>query len=352
MNAAVSTDPVDRLLRRQIKLFEHAHKKPLELKSFGLTIKREGIDTSKLYCNPSYLMLPLKECPRLSALRQDQLSVLTATFFARTYAEIASSETVALTYNQLASARVFPVYSDEYMVLFHETAEEYDHIITFRAVCQGLVGRGDVVGIDRFEHLKSVPSMMERYNNRLDDNGWSALYLLTRYMLNVALKQIESFMAKGLDPEKASPLALDIIAGHSEDEARHTTTSLELGLGLYRRASEQSRKVVAGALRVMIYSMIDRHFSNDSLKTWTFGASFGVLALALAHPAFAGFGMTAEELRASWQRDNIPVVMGPEVEASRRWLAAELRRLSEGLEITLTPHGEPFEHYVEYARAA
>ncbi|WNG19989.1 diiron oxygenase [Cystobacter fuscus] len=343
-------DPVDKLLRRQIKLFEHAHRTPIELKGFGLAMKQEGIDKSKLYCNPDFLLLPLRECPQLSKLRPEQLSVLSAYYFARAYSEIATSESVALRYNMEASAAVFPLYSDNYMVLFHETAEEFDHIITFRNVCQALLGRGDVIGGDFFPHLKAVPAMLERYRGKLCDNGFGAMYLLMRYILNLALKQLEGFMTAGLDEKVASPLALQIVAGHAEDEARHLTTSLELGLGLFRRATPRSRELISGAMRITMYSMIDKRFSGDPAATWNFETGLGVLQRALQHPEFADFPLSAEALRDSWASEGITIPAGAEFERSRRWIAGQLHRLAESMELALTPQGEAFERYLLCAR--
>jgi hypothetical protein len=251
----------------------------------------------------------------------------------------------------VASEMVFPLYSDPYMVLFHETAEEFDHIITFRAICQGLVGRGDVIGAENFPHLKEVPSLFERYKDRLCPNGFASLYLLMRYMLNLALKQLEGFMASNLGESHAAPLAKQVIAGHSEDEARHLTTSLELGLGLFRRANTRSRELILGALRVTVYSMIDRRFSPDPAGTWNFDAACGVLTKALARPEFADFPVKVDALRSFWAQNGIRIPSSPEFENSRRWLARQLHRLAEEMDMKLTAHGDAFDHYRAHTRA-
>jgi P-aminobenzoate N-oxygenase AurF len=346
-----SNDPVDTLLRRQIKLFEHAHRAPIELKGLGISIKRQGIDKTKHYVNPNFLLLPLRECPYLSKLNAEQLSVLSALYFAQAYSEIATSETIALRYNMVASEMVFPLYSDPYMVLFHETAEEFDHIITFRSICQGLIGRGDVIGGENFPHLKTAPELFERYKGRLCSNGFASLYLLMRYMLNLALKQLEGFMASGIDESLIAPLAREVIAGHAEDEARHLTTSLELGLGLFRRATAKSRELIAGLVRLAIYSMIDRRFSIELASTWNFDAGCGVLMKALGRPEFADFPLNAETLRSFWAKNEIRIPSSPEFENSRRWLATQLHRLTEKMEMTVTPHGDAFHRYLEHVRA-
>ena len=349
-NQPPPVDPVDKLLRRRVKLFEHAHRTPIELKAFGLSVKQHGIDKTKHYVNPNFLLLPFSECPHLSKLGPEQISVLSALYFARAYSEIATSETLALRYNMIASELVFPLYSDPYMVLFHETAEEFDHIITFRMVSQGLVGRGDVIGDSHYPHLKTAPILLERYKGRLCKNGFASMYLLMRYILNLALKQLEAFMAAGVDEALAAPLATQIIAGHAEDEARHLTTSLDLGLGLLRRATPKSRDLVAGTLRILIYSMIDKRFSRELGQTWNFEAGLGVLEQALARPEFAEFPMSIEALKDTWKKNDVRISSSPEFESARRWLAAQLNRLAEHLELKLTPQGDAFDQYLEYAK--
>jgi hypothetical protein len=346
------SDPVEKLLRRQVKLFEHAHKTPIELKGLGIAVKQQGVDTSKLYVNPAFMLLPLSECQHLSKLTPEQLSVLSAVYFARAYSEIATSESIALRYNMEVSEAVFPLYSDNYMVLFHETAEEFDHIITFRSVCQGLIGRGDVIGGEHYPHLKTVPSMFERYKGKLCANGFGGMYLLMRYILNLALKQLEGFMTAGVPEDRLSPLVKQIVAGHAEDEARHLTTSLELGLGLYRRATPKSRELIRSALRITIYSMIDRRFSGNPESTWNWETGLSVLERTLQRPEFQGFPLGIEALRDSWKQSGIAIRATPEFESSRRWLALQLRRLAGSLELQLIPQGEAFERYNGYNKIA
>lgn len=343
---------VERLLQLQSRLFESAHKEPIELKSLGIAVKRQGIDTRTLYCNPKFMLLPFEDCPRLSQLTPEQMSVLTATYFASAYAEIASSETLALRYNMGVSEMVFPTYSDNYMILFHETDEEFDHIITFRNVCQALVGRGDVIGVNHFQHLKPVYETFDRYKDRLCPSGFGGMYLLMRYLLNLALKQLEGFMAANMPAGRANPLAMEIIAAHAQDEARHLTTSFELGLGLWERATPQARDLVSSILRISIYSMIDKRFSPDISKVWHHEASMAVLDRALAHPAFADFGTSAAGLKASWQKAGIEIRNTAEFENSRRWLASQIARLVDRMGLKLTPSGTAFERYQDYARPA
>lgn len=341
---------IDRFMKIQEKLFENAHKTPTELKPLGFAMKKQGIDTETLYCNPNFMLLPFDDCAHLSRLTPEQISVLTATYFASAYAEIASSETLALRYNMTVSEMVYPIYSDEYMVLFNETDEEYDHIITFRNVCLGLIGRGDVIGVNHFQHLKPVYETFERYKDRLCPNGFGGLFLLMRYLLNLALKQLEGFMAMNIPGGRANPLAMEIIDGHAQDEARHLTTSLDLGIGLWERATPRSRELVSGALRISIYSMIEKRFSSDLSRVWHHEASLAVLTRALEHPAFAGFGTTVPDLKAAWEKAGIEIRNGAEFDQSRRWIAGQIAYLVERMGLKLTPSGESFERYLNYIR--
>jgi hypothetical protein len=343
---------VDRILSLQAKLFESAHKAPTELKSLGFAVKQQGIDPKTFYCNPKFMLLPFEDCAYLAHLAPEQMSVLTATYFAAAYAEIASSETLALRYNMMVSEMVFPAYSDQYMILFHETDEEFDHIITFRNVCQALVGRGDIIGVSHFGHLKPVYETFDRYKSLLCPSGFGGMYLLMRYLLNLALKQLEGFMAANIPAGRANPLAMEIIAGHAQDEARHLTTSLELGLGLWERATPQARDLVSRILRISIYSMIDKRFSSDLSKVWHHEASLGVLTRALEHPLLAEFPMGAAELKASWEKAGVHIRNTVEFDNSRRWLALQIARLVDRMGLKLTPSGEAFERYQDYARPA
>lgn len=340
---------IGRLLNTQARLFDNAHKTPIELKSLGLAMKQQGLDGGTLYCNPGFMLLPLKDCRHLSRLTAEQLGALTAAYFACAYSEIASSETVALRYNMAVSERVFPVYSDDYMILFNETDEEYDHIITFRNVCQALIGQGDAIGIGRFAQLKPVYDTMAKYENTLCAEGFGGLYLLLRYLLNLALKQMEGFMAKNISEGRANALAMQIIDGHAQDEARHLTTSLELGLGLWEQARPASREVVTRILKTSIYSMIDKRFTPDLARVWHHEAGVAALRRALALPQFAGAGLDADQLRGEWQSQGIEIPSSPDYENSRRWMAAQIAHLANRLNLKLTPGGPAFERYQDYA---
>jgi hypothetical protein len=193
-----------------------------------------------------------------------------------------------------------------------------------------------------------VPEILERYRKRLCNDGFAALYLLMRYLLNLALKQLEAFMALGLPENDLAPVAAHIIAGHADDEARHLTTSLDLGIGLFRRAAAESRDIVRGVLRVLVYSMIDRRFSKDIASTWNFEMGFGVLEQAIGRLEFADFPRSARELRQEWIDRGLTMPSSAEFEASLRWLAAQIAVLVDRMEMPLTPRGEAFARYLEH----
>jgi len=345
------TVDINRLLRTQARLFDSAHGVPIELKPLGLAMRKQGFDSRTLYCNPEFMLLPLQDCRYLSGLTQDQLAALTASYFASAYAEIASSETVALRFNMAVSEAVFPMYSDHYMTLFNETDEEYDHIITFRNVCQALLGRGDLIGIGHFDHLKPVYDTFAHYQGRICPEGFGALYLLMRYLLNLALKQLEGFMAADIPEGRANALALEIISGHAHDEARHLTTSLELGLGLWERADREARELVARILRVSIQSMIDKRFTPDLCRIWHHGAGVAALERAMAMPAFKDFEIDISTIRSSWREQGVGICNSEVYERSQRWLAAQIAHLTKRLDLRLSPIGEAFEHYQDFGRA-
>lgn len=344
-------DPVDRILRVQNRLFESAHREALELKPLGLRIAREGIDRDRLSCNPDFMLLPFGDCRHLAALTREQRALLTATYFATVYSEVASSESLAVEYNNVASERVFAPYSDPYMVLFQETDEEFDHILAFRAICRGFLGRGDVIGIDHFAHLKVFRDLLRHSEPRLCPHGFASMYLLLRYVLNLALKQLEGFMCVGIDPTAADPRALEVVAGHSHDEARHLTTSLELGLGLFARATPSSRRVVPGIVRTVLYSMIEDRFSPETSEVWHHKTSLRVLDAARSlHPELRELPPAAA-LAAEWRAAGIALPSSssgpacPSFDGSRRWLAEQIRRFVDRLELRLTPRGASFAHY-------
>ena len=340
---------MQRILVTQSRLYEHVHTESMELKPLGFKIKKEGINTQKFYCNPYFLLLPFKECDTLSKLTTEQMSVISAIYYGSTYAEIASSETIALTYNLVAAEKVFDIYSDDYMILFHETAEETDHIITFHNVCKGLLGTGEALGPRHFNHLKPVYESFKIFEPKLCNYGFASMYLLMRYLLNLALKQLESFMAQGIADEKIHSTSQAIISGHAADEARHTTTSLQLGMALYERASKTSQSFLRSLLKRSIYSMIDRRFSPPT-EQYQYSIAQQVLAKAFTYPEFDGIGITHSELEGAWNKHGVIITPSREYENSQRWIAQQIQRLVNHLDIKIKTNNRNIENYTSLLR--
>ncbi|HEY3699550.1 MAG TPA: hypothetical protein VGK97_09475 [Spongiibacteraceae bacterium] len=346
----MNTDSMQRLLTSQARLFEHAHTDSMELKPLGFKIKKEGFRLGAYYCNPDFLLLPFSNCEQLAAFNKDQKSILSALFFAFAYAEIASSETLALTYNIAVAKKIFDIYSDEYMILFHETAEETDHIITFCAVCKGILGRTDIVGPHNYGHLKPVYSAFDAFESKLCKHGYGAMYLFMRYLLNLALKQLESFMGQGVSEENRHRVAHEIIVGHATDEARHTTTSLQLGYEFYQRADKSSRALVKSLLKQSIYTMIDMRFGNP-YQHYQHHLAKRVLQEAWKRPEFAESSLRFDELPELWQRQNLIIEPSPEYLSSQRWLSQQIARLLEMLECSLPIRNEKFAEFIELSNS-
>lgn len=320
---------LDILVEKQTLLHQHAHAHPIELKPFGFALKRDGIDLTRLYCNPSYLPLPFHH-EAFSRLTRAQLSALTAAFFARVYAEIAGSELLAIAYNNVVAEGVFKRYSDDYMVLFNETAEECDHVVTFRAINQAIVGDPTVVDSRRFPHLAQARSYLDLLRTKLSGEGFGATFLLLRYILNLALKQLEGFMQLGLDRTDAVPVALDIVKHHSADEARHLTTSVGIGLALYRATDAAGRKTVANTIKQAMSNMVFARFGETESILHAQLAQ-DALAIAVSHAAFADLdGAALCRIAKEHARE---ARLSQEYTSSQRWLARQLQRLAADLEV-------------------
>jgi hypothetical protein len=320
---------LDVLVERQTLLHEHAHERPIELKPYGFALKREGIDLTRLYCNPRYLPLPLHH-EAFAGLTRAQLSVLTAAFFARVYAEIAGSELLAIKYNNLVAEGVFQRYSDDYMVLFNETAEECDHVVTFRAINQAIVGDPFAVDSRRYSHLAGAISYLDLLRSKLSGEAFGASFLLLRYILNLALKQLEGFMQLGLESVDTASLAKEIVTHHSADEARHLTTSVGIGMALYRASDGPSRKTVASAIKQTMSSMLFARF-GDTRAMLHARLAQEALDVAVRHPAFAGVDGARLSTVAREFASEIP--LSTEYASSQRWLARQLQRLANDLDV-------------------
>lgn len=320
-------------------MYESAHRDALELKPLGYEFRARGVDLTKLYANPRFLLLPFEECPHLSALTRAQLARLTAAFYGTIYADVADHETKVITYNIQVSERVFPRYSEGYMVLFSESDEECDHVTTFRCLWEPTLGAAQETWREPGPHCYAgLDAAYERIGHDLCPSGYGALFLLHRFLLNLMLKQTESFMHVNLGQSKWTqddydPLAAKITHAHATDEARHYTTSFQLGLGLLERADPASRKQVRRLISLFTASLIEERFAPSPIQTRHFAQGMHALRVALAYPEFAEFGRTASDLAASWQREGIAVPEHREYVDARRWLARELMRLIDRAEL-------------------
>lgn len=335
-------------LQRQRRLFEATHREPTELKSLGYALRARGLDVDKRYCNPSLLSLPWSECPHLSALSSEQISRVTAAYFADVYAQVATNETYALDYNKEVSALVFPLYSEDYMVLFEETDEEYDHIICFALVNQTLLGRSECIGEGQFPTYRLFPDTLRKYGPMLSKTGYGALYLLYRYLLNLLLKQTEGYMFAGLSQEQADPLAWAINEGHLHDEARHLTTSIELGSRLFNATERSSRPVIQEAIKMLVCLTIEGRFASDSFRSTSHELGTAALKLAMAQPDFGPVGLEYPELVRSWRTAGLTMPQSEEMTRSKKWLARQLHRLVEAVEIELKMTTPAYVQYLAY----
>lgn len=156
------------------------------------------------------------------------------------------------------------------------------------------------------------------------------------------LKQTESFMHKNLisGPYTDSdycPLARQITKAHETDEARHFTTSLEIGLSLFSQASVEARRLVQSTMSMFTTSFIAERFAPDPRTTQLYARARVALREALGTPEFDGTGKTVEELETFWQRAAIRIPERNEYESSLRWLAGEVRRLIERADLRIPP---------------
>jgi hypothetical protein len=123
-----------RFTKVQNKLFEQAHTHPCELKPLAIAMKTQGFQGERLYAHPQMMPLPMNDCYYLNSLSNKQRSIVSAMYYALNYQYIATSEMQVVTSNMYVANKVFSPYTDEYMILHQETAEEYDHIWSFHTV--------------------------------------------------------------------------------------------------------------------------------------------------------------------------------------------------------------------------
>ena len=370
MNPA--TISAQRLTKIQNKLFEHAHSEALELKPIGIKFSRRGILPDKLCLHPRLIALPIGSGAGLESLSTQEINLISIALYGLIYRNVACGEDTTLISNMYVAEKVFDRYSDEYMVLYQETTEEYDHIWSFRtiyqAICRDLNYSGQFSTNSFFEqelgHSPRNQWRARKYQflqfmtgeglklmspSLVRKSGAGALWLLYRYLANVQLKQTEAYLFA--EPEKYNydPLARELTESHANDEARHYTTSLDMGLALYQDANPIARQWV----KSMITMTVESHIHNFYLKYWEMldlylkginlsCVKYGLEALAMVrnHPEFTHKQIldNVDDLIRIWHSEKLGDNLGDKTNlGGKRWryTAQQLQRLIDALELKL-----------------
>ncbi|MBN3905276.1 MAG: hypothetical protein HWQ35_01395 [Nostoc sp. NMS1] len=409
----------DRIPKIQNRLFEQAHTQPLELKTLAIAINKQGINGEKLYSHPGIIPLPMPFCGYLRSLSKRQKAILSAAFLANFYKFVANSESQAIVSNISVSEKVFAPYSDEYMILHQETNEELDHIWSFRTIHSMVVREtrvkdsfdepgffyGNVGAISQLDiekltthfifdvelektlfHLANGKTFLKNLVDQLQcqdrswlyrtlrfivgdavrmlpaqkvqENGLGGLWLLFRYVANVELKQAESFLFDEPENFDYEPLAFELNQGHLADEARHYTTSFDLGLELYKKASPEAQEFIRHFLQKVVEDNINGAFRTylekiDLIKQGLLFTEVRIgldtLRMSLNHPEFADKQIDVDELVDSWRDMSLSwrKIIGPLEQKSWHYRAQQLSRLIQSLELELDKDrlGNRYERY-------
>lgn len=375
----------EKLLKVQNKLYEQAHSQPCELKFLAIKLGNQKIEGDKLYSHPLMIPLPLRGCDYLENLTGRQKAIITAFHYAYLYKVVARSEVLALTANIAVADKVFSPYSDEWMVLYQETQEEMDHIWSFRHLFNSTLSLSgvqeslnepsffsdhDVAGADEqfqdfckqktgpipwwvawnddswqsqtlYYFLHNIKSISE---NDIKGTTLGALYLFTRYLANVQLKQVESFLFHSPDKFDYEPLAEELTRGHHNDEARHYTTSFDLGLELFNRSDRTGQEMVRFYLKHLVeghirsfymtfYEMIEAGEHGQFSVPYMLGLS--ALSRSLKHPEFQDDQVDIHALRKGWYQHKLGQAVFPLKEMRWRYVSQQLERVIEALDLSL-----------------
>jgi hypothetical protein len=390
----------DRLAKVQNALYEKAHSEPCELKFLAIKLGKQGIDGEKLYGNLQMLGLPFGNCKYLDSLTARQRTIISALNYAYLYKIVARSEVVALSANMDTADRVFTQYSEDWMVLYQETQEEMDHIWTFRHIFNstlsqvgakeslndpGFFGGEDIpptseersrmralkegpiewwsIWSDRswehrmlyhiFYNMKNIPE------HEIPGTALGALYLLHRYLGNVHLKQMESYFFHNPDRWNYEPLAMDITKGHFTDEARHYTTSFDLGMELFRAADSSSQTMVKFFLKNLIEGHIGSFYltfgemvemGEHGVMSTPYLLGLNALRMAMRHPEFTDSQADIPVLTRDWHDRKIGMEPGGLQKMRWRYVSQQLERIIDVLEIKLDPDaisGNGYNRYQE-----
>lgn len=416
----MNTVQIDRRIPKiQNKLFEQAHSNALELKPIAIAMSKQGIKGEKLYCHPGMLPLPVPVCEYLLSFNNRQKAILSATFFANFYKYVANSEYQSLISNMSIAEKVFALYSDEFMILHQETNEEMDHIWSFRTVynmvCRelgiensfdepsffygtvGIIPQSDFENFDtRFtfdeslnvilSHLQNGKSFLKKIveetqqqdrhftyrtlrfmigdamrmlpAEKVQESGLGSLTLLYRYMANVELKKSEAYLFDSPEDFDYEPLAVELNQGHLTDEARHYTTSFELGVELYKVAPPEAQDFVKHFLQIIVEDYINASFTTylEKLDMTAQGMlltdtriGLNSLRMSLHHPELADKQVDINHLVHSWRQlsPKWRNIIGYMEQKSWQYKSQQLERLIKELELELntTKLGNRYQRY-------
>ncbi|MBD2521866.1 hypothetical protein [Nostoc sp. FACHB-133] len=409
----------NRIPKIQNKLFEQAHTHSLELKPVAIAMSKQGIKGEKLYSHPGMLPLPVPICEYLLSFNARQMSILSATFFANFYKYVANSEYQSLMSNMGIAEKVFASYSDEFMILHQETNEEMDHIWSFRTVysmvCReigiqssfdepgffyGSVGAIPQSDFDSFDtrftfdedlnetllNLQKGKSFLNKiveqtqqrgqnftYRNlrfmigdamrmlpaeKVQESGLGSLTLLYRYMANVELKKSEAYLFDSPEKFDYEPLAFELNQGHLTDEARHYTTSFDLGVELYRVAPPEAQDFVRYFIQLIVEDYISASYTTylekldltvQGIMLTDIRVGLNSLSMSLHHPELADKQVDINQLVNSWRQVSSKWrnIIGYMEQKSWQYKSQQLERLIKALELELNTSklGNRYERY-------
>lgn len=400
---------VSRLVKIQNSLYENAHSEPCELKHLAIQLTQAPNKSTQMFGHPEMVPLPFGACQYLDGLDKAQKNILSCLSYAYFYKTVARSEVLALTANIDVADRVFPQYSEEWMVLFQETQEEMDHIWSFRKLFNSILGdasRTETLNEASYfdnddsssqtapsvtKHAEFNPPKVGPIQWWVDwnDTSWQSrhlyhilynsktisecdipstvigsLYLLHRYIANLHLKQSESYLFHDADKHDYNPIALQITHAHASDEARHYTTSLDLGLELFKHSNKSDQEMI----RFFLKHLIEGHMRNFYLNfseivslgnagrmTAPYVIGLRCLEAAKHHPHFQADSIDVMQLARSWNVAKIAQGSSAPVQALRwRYVAKSLERLisSVGIRIDSENTEDGYNRYLAALSAA
>lgn len=368
-----------RLTKVQNALFERAHTEPCEVKHIAIALKKQGFKGDKLFLHPEMSPLPMAQCPELKKLSHKQQVILSGCNFANMYKMVGRSEHQAIDSNMVTAEKAFSRYSDEYMVLAQETAEEYDHIWSFRTVhsmaCQEtgtpeafvnnelgffsgeLSSRPKKVPLaNRAIQFGIADGMRFLPNSFAQSAGLGALWLLYRFIGNVYLKQAEAYLHDDLGGYDYEPLAVEMTKAHLVDEARHYTTSYDVGLEIYKAADPWGQQIIKTLIKGLVEDFIRRFFitfhemlafHEQGTTSTAIRQAIRSMEMALNHAEFQDLSFEPEALPHIWYERGFGRELGPIIKKRWRYTAQQLERLIEALDLQLDTNamGQGYDRY-------